>query len=264
MVRAGCASPTCAPAPRSFTLETSQWQDHRGAASTPHPSLVTHHYALLIATGQLLEINPTPSQQRRKHFLFDTNERFFGRLYRIESLDSPSRPSGEWPTRSGRCVGRSTTDDNTTTVVDLEVDWFLGLPLILHFRVPHSRRRRGCATVAQAMPDKLERRYARRQLYFIACRRYRRRPLPGNGRKRDAFAMLHPNPHPSHETNARRVIPPPKNREMLNWAASQAWSLAHVPAFDPAINGAPGGIRTPDPLLRRQTLFPTELRALSP
>ncbi len=25
--------------------------------------------------------------------------------------------------------------------------------------------------------------------------------------------------------------------------------------------GAPGGIRTPDPLLRRQTLFPTELRA---
>jgi hypothetical protein len=26
-------------------------------------------------------------------------------------------------------------------------------------------------------------------------------------------------------------------------------------------NGAPGGIRTPDPLLRRQTLFPTELRA---
>src|SRR5713226_4133521 len=29
------------------------------------------------------------------------------------------------------------------------------------------------------------------------------------------------------------------------------------------INGAPGGIRTPDPLLRRQTLFPTELRARS-
>jgi hypothetical protein len=26
-------------------------------------------------------------------------------------------------------------------------------------------------------------------------------------------------------------------------------------------NGAPGGTRTPDPLLRRQTLFPTELRA---
>jgi hypothetical protein len=26
-------------------------------------------------------------------------------------------------------------------------------------------------------------------------------------------------------------------------------------------DGAPGGIRTPDPLLRRQTLFPTELRA---
>src|SRR5260370_39351278 len=27
-------------------------------------------------------------------------------------------------------------------------------------------------------------------------------------------------------------------------------------------NGAPGEIRTPDPLLRRQTLYPTELRAL--
>ena len=27
------------------------------------------------------------------------------------------------------------------------------------------------------------------------------------------------------------------------------------------INGAPGGTRTPDPLLRRQTLYPTELRA---
>jgi hypothetical protein len=26
-------------------------------------------------------------------------------------------------------------------------------------------------------------------------------------------------------------------------------------------NGAPGEIRTPDPLLRRQTLYPTELRA---
>ena len=28
-------------------------------------------------------------------------------------------------------------------------------------------------------------------------------------------------------------------------------------------NGAPGGNRTPDPLLRRQTLYPTELRARS-
>ena len=26
-------------------------------------------------------------------------------------------------------------------------------------------------------------------------------------------------------------------------------------------DGAPGGTRTPDPLLRRQTLYPTELRA---
>ena len=29
-------------------------------------------------------------------------------------------------------------------------------------------------------------------------------------------------------------------------------------------DGAPGQIRTGDPLLRRQTLYPTELRALSP
>src|SRR6267142_2204568 len=29
-------------------------------------------------------------------------------------------------------------------------------------------------------------------------------------------------------------------------------------------DGAPGETRTPDPLLRRQTLYPTELRALSP
>ena len=28
------------------------------------------------------------------------------------------------------------------------------------------------------------------------------------------------------------------------------------------VSGAPGEIRTPDPLLRRQTLYPTELRAL--
>ena len=27
------------------------------------------------------------------------------------------------------------------------------------------------------------------------------------------------------------------------------------------VSGAPGEIRTPDPLLRRQTLYPTELRA---
>src|SRR5229473_744184 len=29
----------------------------------------------------------------------------------------------------------------------------------------------------------------------------------------------------------------------------------------PRLSGAPGEIRTPDPLLRRQTLYPTELRA---
>jgi hypothetical protein len=37
--------------------------------------------------------------------------------------------------------------------------------------------------------------------------------------------------------------------------------VAHVPGPDPKVSGAPGEIRTPDPLLRRQTLYPTELRA---
>jgi hypothetical protein len=33
------------------------------------------------------------------------------------------------------------------------------------------------------------------------------------------------------------------------------------PVWTPGRSGAPGEIRTPDPLLRRQTLYPTELRA---
>jgi hypothetical protein len=33
------------------------------------------------------------------------------------------------------------------------------------------------------------------------------------------------------------------------------------PGRTPMLSGAPGEIRTPDPLLRRQTLYPTELRA---
>lgn len=45
-------------------------------------------------------------------------------------------------------------------VVNAEVDRFLGLLLILQFRVPRSRLawvgRRGCATVAQTMRNKLE------------------------------------------------------------------------------------------------------------
>ena len=38
-------------------------------------------------------------------------------------------------------------------------------------------------------------------------------------------------------------------------------SVTHVSGLDPGKNGAPGGTRTPDPLLRRQTLYPAELRA---
>jgi hypothetical protein len=54
------------------------------------------------------------------------------------------------------------TENDTTAVVDLEVDWFLGLPLLLQFGVPHSRLpgvgTRGCAGVEQTLRDKLERR----------------------------------------------------------------------------------------------------------
>ena len=82
------------------------------------------------------------------------------------------------------------TVDHTTVVVDVEVDWLLGLLLLLPFRVPHSRRRRGCATVAQTMRNKLERRYGQRHLHFITCSCYRRRPLLGTARKRDAFLRI--------------------------------------------------------------------------
>jgi hypothetical protein len=44
--------------------------------------------------------------------------------------------------------------------------------------------------VAQTMRNKLERRYGQRQLHFITCTCYRRRPLLGTGRKRDAFLRI--------------------------------------------------------------------------
>jgi hypothetical protein len=53
-----------------------------------------------------------------------------------------------------------------------------------------------------------------------------------------------------------------------SWGASsspqaKAWRAVNLVAGH-WLNGAPGETRTPDPLLRRQTLYPTELRALSP
>jgi putative transposase len=44
--------------------------------------------------------------------------------------------------------------------------------------------------VAQTMRNKLERRYGQRQLHFITCSCYRRRPLLGTGRRRDAFLRI--------------------------------------------------------------------------
>jgi putative transposase len=44
--------------------------------------------------------------------------------------------------------------------------------------------------VAQAMRNKLERRYGQRHLHFITCSCYRRRPLLGTPRKRDALLKI--------------------------------------------------------------------------
>ncbi len=62
-------------------------------------------------------------------------------------------------------------------------------------RVPHSRRRRGCATVAQAMRNKLQRRHGHRHLHLVARGCYWQ-PLLGTARKRDACVTLRLNPHP--------------------------------------------------------------------
>ena len=42
---------------------------------------------------------------------------------------------------------------------------------------------------------------------------------------------------------------------------SSVRSVTHVSGLDPEKYGAPGAIRTPDLLLRRQALYPAELRA---
>jgi putative transposase len=44
--------------------------------------------------------------------------------------------------------------------------------------------------VVRAMRNKLERRYGQQQLHFITCSCYRRRPLLGTPRKRDAFLRI--------------------------------------------------------------------------
>jgi hypothetical protein len=81
MVRAGCASTTCAPPPRSFVLTASRWQNPRNATPTRHSFTLTTrqrqgrrasstpHCEFLIGSRQLLEIDLTHSQQMRKHFL---------------------------------------------------------------------------------------------------------------------------------------------------------------------------------------------------
>jgi hypothetical protein len=50
MARAGCASTTCAPAPRSFAETASQWPDHRSASRAYHSSPVTQHRGFLIGS----------------------------------------------------------------------------------------------------------------------------------------------------------------------------------------------------------------------
>lgn len=73
--------------------------------------------------------------------------------------------AGEWTTLSRGVVavillnwdGRMVTADDTTAVVAVEVDWVLGWPLLLQFRVP------------QAMRRKLERRDGQRRWHFGTC-----------------------------------------------------------------------------------------------
>jgi hypothetical protein len=61
---------------------------------------------------------------------------------------------------------------------------------------------------------------------------------------------------------AIRIIDAVRIIELAN-KAHFLYTSQNAPRKQTAQNGAPGGIRTPDPLLRRQTLFPTELRAHS-
>ena len=44
--------------------------------------------------------------------------------------------------------------------------------------------------MAQAIHNKVERRYGQRHLHFITCSCYRRRPLLATARKRDAFLRV--------------------------------------------------------------------------
>ena len=44
--------------------------------------------------------------------------------------------------------------------------------------------------MAQAISNTLERQYGQRHLHFITCSCYRRRPLLGTARKRDAFLRI--------------------------------------------------------------------------
>src|SRR5277367_2074633 len=123
------------------------------------------------------------------------------------------------------------TVDGTTAAVDLEVDWFLALLLFLQFRVPHSRLpgvgRRGCATVARAMGNKLERRFGRRQLHFIVRGCSRRPLLLGMVPTRESSVTLRLNPHPSHKTKARRVGHSKVQRRSFGWCGG----VGHPPGI---------------------------------
>jgi hypothetical protein len=93
MVRAGCASPTHAPDPRSSAPAASPSQDHHAASRAHHSPLTTHHDAFLIASAKLLETALTPSVSAPSVFLIATFCPIFCHLYRLESHAFPSRPS---------------------------------------------------------------------------------------------------------------------------------------------------------------------------
>jgi hypothetical protein len=95
MVRAGCAATTCAPPPRSSVLNPSRWRHHRNATPIRHSFTLracrrqgrrvfsTQHRRFLIASGPILKIGLTHSQQTRKLFLIASFSSLFSDLDRI-------------------------------------------------------------------------------------------------------------------------------------------------------------------------------------
>ena len=128
-------------------------------------------------------------------------------------------PSGGWRTLSrginfpfsAGIVSRIVAGDDTSAVLDVEVEWFLRLPLLLNLRVPHFRLpavgRRECATVAQAMRNKRERRHGQRHSHFITRCSEWRQFLPGTASTSPSQDRSNAAPKPAPSPAARMQHP---------------------------------------------------------